>query len=486
MSSTVISILFLSIYVFGLISVGIWYRKNENSEDYFLASRALPPWILAVTFIASWWGGGTAVDLVDHAHRHGLSSFWIYGVPVLLATALMFLFARGIRNVATISQPQLMNQRYNSAVSLFLTIFITIFMLLNTAVQIIVVGKFFQAFFDMNYQSGALLGTSIVLVYSLFGGFKGVVVTDLLQFLFFLFTGFFLFFLAYTESGGIEAVKTLAIDNGKVGYTSIFTNVSDNLAYVITFGTSWMIQANIWQRISAARKSTDAKKMMIYSFFAFIPLYVMVVYTGMFSSVSYSTVPKSGIVPTMISSLSNPYLSALLFVGLCAAIMSTMDSLINTGAMSLTVDIYQKYINTKSSSTQNVIIGRLSTLIIGVVALIIALQIRSVLTIAWIGSDFLTSGAFVPLVLGFLWVGGTSKGAIASMVFGLLFSTYNLIVAFNVNLPVAWEVASAKQAIIGITGSLILFVIISLLTKGDTEKSKRFIKKADVFNRYNS
>ena len=166
--------------------------------------------------------------------------------------------------------------------------------------------------------------------------------------------------------------------------------------------------------------------------------------------------------------------------------MSTMDSLINTGAMSLTVDIYQKYINAKSSSTQNVIIGRLSTLIIGVVALIIALQIRSVLTIAWIGSDFLTSGAFVPLVLGFLWVGGTSKGAIASMVFGLLFSTYNLIVAFNVNLPVAWEVASAKQAIIGITGSLILFVIISLLTKGDTEKSKRFIKKADVFNRYNS
>ena len=41
--------------------------------------------------------------------------------------------------------------------------------------------------------------------------------------------------------------------------------------------------------------------------------------------------------------------------------------------------------------------------------MIIALQIRSVLTIAWIGSDFLTSGAFIPLVLGFLWVRGTSK-----------------------------------------------------------------------------
>jgi SSS family solute:Na+ symporter len=463
--------------------VGLWNRKSENSEAYFLASRSLPPWLLAITFIASWWGGGTAVDLVDHAHFIGLSAFWIYGAPVLLATALMFLFAKGIRNVGTVSQPQLMSERYNDKVSLFLTIFIIIFMVLNTAVQIIVVGKFFEAFFDMSYESGAILGTLIVFTYSLFGGFKGVVVTDLLQFVFFLFTGVFLFILAYTQSGGIEAVKATAIANDKVGFTSIFTNVSDKMAYIITFGTSWMIQANIWQRISAARKAVDAKKMMIYSFLAFIPLYLMVVYTGVFSSVLYPTIPKSGIVPTMISSLSNPYLSALLFVGLCSAIMSTMDSLINTGALSLTVDIFQKHINPEASAKVNVFVGRFSTLLVSAVALFIALRIRSFLTIAWIGSDFLTSGAFIPLVLGFLWARGTSKAALVSMMFGLLFSTYNLLIAFGLNLPSAWDVASAKQAIIGILGSLILFVGISFFTKGDIEKSRRFINKAGVMNR---
>ncbi len=245
-----------------------------------------------------------------------------------------------------------------------------------------------------------------------------------------------------------------------------------------------MIQANIWQRISAARKAVDAKKMMLFSFIAFIPLYFMVVYTGMFSSVIYDTVPKSGIVPTMISSLSNPYLSSLLFVGLCSAIMSTMDSLINTGALSLTVDIYQRYIDPTASSARNVVVGRLSTLIIGSVALIIALQIRSVLTIAWIGSDFLTSGAFIPLVLGFLWVRGTSKAAIVSMLFGLSFSTYNLMVALGANLPVAWDIASAEQAIIGILGSLFLYVGISLFTKGDIAKSKDFVRRADILNKY--
>ena len=119
-------------------------------------------------------------------------------------------------------------------------------MVLNSAVQIIVIGRFFYSFFDMSYENGAILGTVIVLAYSMFGGFKGVVLTDLLQFLFFLFTGIFLFFISYKYSGGIEAVKATAVINNKVGYTSFFTNVSDHLAFVITFGTSWMIQANVW------------------------------------------------------------------------------------------------------------------------------------------------------------------------------------------------------------------------------------------------
>ncbi|MDT7829681.1 sodium:solute symporter family protein [Pricia sp. S334] len=483
MTNTTITVIFLSLYVIGIIGVGIWNRKSENNEDFFLASRKLPAWLLAITFIASWWGGGSAIDLVDQAHRTGLNTFWIYGVPVLIATALMYLFAKGIRNVATISQPQLMKQRYNSTVSLLLTLFIIIFMVVASAVQVIIVGRFFQAIFDTSYTIGAVAGTLIVLIYSLFGGFRGVVLTDLLQFIFFLFTVLFLFYLTYDLSGGWEAVEATARANGKEGYTSFFNNVADNLAYVITFGTSWMIQANIWQRISAAKQASDAKKMMLFAFFAFIPLYLMVTYTGMFASTIYETVPASGIVPDMIDDISNPVVSALLFVGLCSAIMSTMDSLINTGALSLTVDIYQKYINTGAGERQGVYVARGSTVVMGLLALFIALEIKSVLTISWIGSDFLTSGAFVPLVLGFLWARGTSKAATVSMIFGLLFSSYNLMVALGTDLPVAWEIASTEQALIGITGSLTLFVVLSFLTTDDFEKNRAFIRKANVFHK---
>ena len=147
MPRTTLTIILLGLYVIAIIAIGIWNSKNDSSEDYFLASRKLPAWLLAITFIASWWGGGSAIDLVDHAHKNGLSSFWIYGVPVLIATALMYLFSKGIRNIGTISQPELMSQRYNDKVALMLTIFIIIFMVIASAVQVIVIGRFFHAFF---------------------------------------------------------------------------------------------------------------------------------------------------------------------------------------------------------------------------------------------------------------------------------------------------------------------------------------------------
>src|SRR5690554_1294975 len=75
----------------------------------------------------------------------------------------MFLFAKDIRNIGTISQPQLMSQRYNSTVSLLLTIFIIIFMVIASAVQVIVIDRFFHAFFNMSYEAETILGTVIVL-----------------------------------------------------------------------------------------------------------------------------------------------------------------------------------------------------------------------------------------------------------------------------------------------------------------------------------
>lgn len=479
-SHQTITLIALCLYIVTVAYIGIRNRHNEGSSSYFLASRQLPAWMLAITFIASWWGGGSAIDLADHAFDKGLNSFWIYGVPVLVSTFLMLLFARAIRRVSNLSQPEIMARRYGPTSALLLTVFILIFMLLGSAIQVIVIGNFFQSYFGVSYALAATLGTLSVLTYSLFGGFKGVVLTDFFQFIFFLTTSIALLIFAYVKAGGWEAVQIAADQRGAVGYTNFFHDVSSNLAYVITFGTAWMVQANVWQRISAARTPGDAHKMMAISFVVFIPLYLMITLTGMFASVFYDSVPAGGIVPHMIQNLGSPIVSAILFLGLSSAIMSTMDSMINTASLSLTVDLWQKYIAPQATPKQQVRMGRISTLIFGLVALFIGIKIRSVLMISWVGSDFIATGVFVPMVLGFLWKRGTSAAAVSSMVFGLLFSSYNLLVALGIQLPVGWEIASAKQALVGMTCSLVLFIGVSLLTKDPDDRGSEFVKKAGL------
>ena len=124
--------------------------------------------------------------------------------------------------------------------------------------------------------------------------------------------------------------------------------------------------------------------------------------------------------------------------------------------------------------------GRLSTFIIAFIALLIAVRIESVLTISWIGADFIATGAFVPIVMGFLWRRGTSTAAFVTMIFGLCFSTYNLCAAVGLPLPVGWEIASATQAIVGILSALVIFTITSLLTKPNNEKADQFIEEAAI------
>lgn len=453
-------------------------QKDENSEDYFLAGRKMPFWALSITIIASWWGGGSAVDLIDQAFNNGISSFWIYGMPVLFSTFLMFLFAKGIRKIGTISQPQLMEARYNAASANLLSILILIFMVIGSAVQVIVIGRFFSTFFDISYEMAATIGTLIVLAYSVFGGFKGVVITDILQFVFLLISAITLFVYAYNGAGGFSGLETIVEKQDLPHFFDFTHNLSQNMAYIITFGAAWMIQANIWQRISATRTPNDAKKMMVMSFLAFLPLYLLVTLTGMLSKGLYKAIPEGGIAAAMIFDHMPTVLAALIFVGICSAIMSTMDSLINTGALVLTIDLYQKKYPT-ASDKKMVSIGRYATLLVALLSLFIGININSILTVSWIGSDFLATGAFVPLIMGFIWKKGTSAGAMASMIFGILFSSFNLLAAFDIGIVVPWEIASTQQAMTGMLISFLLYILVSLSTSS-AEKGKEFIRKAGM------
>lgn len=452
-------------------------KKNSNVLDYFFAGRSLPFWALSITFIASWWGAGSAISTTDLAYSDGLGAFWYYGVPVLLSTFLMIIGAKAIRRVGYLTQGKMMAARYSEGVSKILAVMILIFMTFSAASQMVGIGDFFGTYLGLNYELAVLVGTGIVLIYSLFGGFRGVVVTDVIQFVLLLLSAVAVFVIAFTKAGGFSEISAAAALAGKKDYLSLTSGASKYAVYVITFGCAWMIQANVWQRISAAKSDQDARKMTVLSFFAYIPLYLIVVFTGMAGLVLFDTLPKGGIVIAIVKDYMPPLLGAISFVGISAAIMSTMDSLINTGAMTLAIDLNTK----EQDENRKLRFSRAATLAVTAAALMIALGIRSILEISWIASDIITTGVFVPLVAGFIWRRGNSKGATASMVVGLAYCIYNLLIKTGIALPSFWEMQSAEQVVLGVVLSAAVYVGVSLCTKPEYEKADRFISAANLF-----
>ena len=470
----IISLVCLLVYFGFLLFAVTKEKKNQNVLDYFFGGRSLPFWALSITFIASWWGAGSALSTADLAYVDGLGAFWYYGVPVLISTGLMIVGAKAFRKVGYLTQGEMMNARYSKVTGKLLSLMILIFMIFTAASQMVGVGEFFGTYLGLDYKWAVIIGTGIVLIYSLFGGFRGVVLTDVIQFVLLLVSAIVVFIVAMVHSGGFTNIKLVADSVGKTDFFSLTAGASKYLTYVITFGCAWMIQANVWQRISAARSDKDARKMTNLSFFCYIPLYLIVVFTGMAGIAIFDTMPEGGIITNLVMNYMHPVLGAIVFVGISAAIMSTMDSLINTGAMTLTMDLLPH------NDDQKKMIGRsqIATLIVTVVALVIALQIRSILEISWIASDIITTGVFVPLIFGFFFKRGNSKGANASMIVGLIYCFYNLLIYFGVKLPAFREQQSALQVIFGFCLSLISYIGVSLITKPDYEKAEAFISLA--------
>ena len=473
-SLKLISMIGLLIYFAVLLIAVTREKKNHTVLDYFFAGRSLPYWALSITFIASWWGAGSALSTADLAYSDGLGAFWYYGVPVLISTFLMMLSAAGIRRVGYLTQGHMMEARYSKTAAKFLSLLVLIFMVFNAASQMVGVGDFFGSYLGLSYEWAVLAGTLIVLIYSMFGGFRGVVLTDIIQFVLLVISAFAVFAVGFHQAGGLSGIREAAEAAGKTGFLDFRAGASKYSMYVITFGCAWMIQANVWQRISAARSDRDAKKMTVMSFFAYIPLYLIVVLTGMAGFVLYPTLPQGGVVTALVQDYMSPVLGALVFIGISAAIMSTMDSLINTASMTLILDLLPP----SSDEQKQLRRSRMATLAVTAVALLISLRIRSILELSWMASDIITTGIFVPLLMGFFWRRGNTKGALASIAVGFLYCLYNLAISMGLALPSFWQPQSAQQVILGITLSFIVYVGVSLLTSPEEEKADRFLSQA--------
>ncbi len=389
--------LFLIGYFILILGVSFIFSKRMKSlEDFFLASRNLPAFLVFFSLSASWFGSASILVSTDQAFATGLSSFWVMGAPAILTVLLLaFFLTRPIRRLPIVSLPDLVEMRYGRAVRHLSSVLIIWYMAVLAASQMVAIGTFLKSFLGIPYFWSLVLGTCVVLVYSIFGGFLSVAVTDGLQFIL-LVAGVFGLFFFLSGTSSIKEVSLYASELGRPHYFNFLFNVKENLLIFLSFTLAWTISPIAWQRIQAARSDRSARQGLFAASGTFFILYWVVAFIGILSLPLFFSQSLDGpLLSEIISSKTGALLAGILFVAVVAAVMSTMDTAINTGALSLTRDVFQQ-IFPQRKGKEIVLVGRLSTFFVGGVAFLVAIKFQSILETLGLASEIMAEGLFIP------------------------------------------------------------------------------------------
>ncbi len=411
--------IFLAAYLLVLLGVGLVFAKKMRSlEDFFLASRNLSGSWVFLTVAASWIGATSILVSVDEAYKEGVSSFWVMGMPALLTILIFFLFlVRPIRQLSFLTLPDLVELRYGRTVRHLASILIIWYMILLASSQMVALGKFLQVFLRTSYFSCLVIGTVVVLLYSVFGGFLSVVFTDGIQF-FFLVGGICVLFFFLAQSSTIQDVSHAAQIFDRSDYFSPFSNIVRNLFIALSFVLAWLVSPIVWQRIQAARSFKAARQGLAATAFTLFLVYGLIVGTGLLSLPLLSVEETRGpVFSAIILTQTGKLLGGILFVAVVAAIMSTMDTAMNTGAMSIAHDVFFQILPQKGSK-HVLSISRLSTFFVAVLAFLVATRFQSILKTLGVASEIMAGGFFIPAVSMIFLKGKWPSAGFLSLIMG--------------------------------------------------------------------
>jgi len=457
-------ILFLAGYFVVLLVIGLKFsRRMTGLDDFFLASRSLSAGLIFLSLTASWFGATSILVTTDQAFRVGVSAFWLVGVPAVATVILLGLFLAGpIRRPDVQTLPALVEARYGKLVRHAVSILILWYMITLASSQMVALAQFLRPFLGLPYVWGLGLGTAVVLIYLLSGGLRSVVATDVLQcFLLILgLTGLAVYLARSSPLGGVAAAARQAADSGAF---QLFLDGRRNVLIALSFVLAWMISPIAWQRIQAAGSVKKARQGLFAAAGAFIVLYGLVVFIGVFSRPLFSARSLDHpLVAELIASQAGILGGGILFISVVAAILSTMDTALNSGAMTLTKDIFGRAFRPFGEGPRGAVrTGRFATVVVAVLAFGIAARMQSILQTLGMASEIMAEGLFVPGMALFVLKKRTPMAGALSLILGGGFALLSFLSTLHIGplvLP-AWPFSVPYGVALSVLGFAVGYLI---------------------------
>jgi solute:Na+ symporter, SSS family len=488
-------------YTLGMLAIGLYFARYVHSAgDLLLAGKSLPFWAIGVSIVASDIG---AIDVVFGAggmYRFGIAQAnfdWIGSVPAVLLAAFIFVPYYWRTGVFTI--PEFLGRRYNTTVQTIQAVIWLVFMATNVAIMFAASCTILKTLLGWDPWLSVTMTALIVGMYTITGGLAAIVMTDVVQMVVMLIGTAALFALGLWEAGGWEGIsQKILAQQDTTNFFQLLLPHSAQTPYPwtgIVFGLGMVMSTAyfvgnqaILQRALGARSEWDAKAgMLVAGFLKFtIPFFIFM--PGLTARALYPNLENPDqAVPAMVAALMPAGLLGLMFAAFLAALMSSIDSYLNSCVTVFLSDIYPRLFGRRGrsglSDQGGLLLGRVLTgllLVGGAIAAPPLVEKREAMYVVIQTMMSLFQGPTLAiLLLGILWRRGTGVGATFGLVLGVCMTSLLTILGD--------AIFPSENPFLFVTFWTFLFsvlvtVVVSLFTRPEPAEKIRGLVMGDVLH----
>jgi len=462
-------------YMLVVAAIAAWAsRRTRTARDFFLAGKGVGVWTLAIAAMAATLSGFTFIGGPGLVYSLGLGAVFIVLPASITNTMTTWTLAKRLRLLAEVrglmTVPDAIGARYRSRTAQGLAgIAILVAIIGYMATNALALGLVIDAVFGTGLPAGIWIGTAIMVAYSAAGGMLAGVYTDVFQGLVMAAASLLVFYYALESGGGLAGISRSILASDP-GFLAPWGKVSPlgALSFFFVFGIGALAQPHVIHKFYMLR---DPLRLKWYPTIMTLALMVTVLlYFGVGIAVK-ALVAEGAMAPLARADDATPQfllafapvtLAGLVFAGVAAAIMSTVNSFMNVGAAVVTHDLP---VALGRRIRNELLWGRLTTVLLAAVAGLVAQVSGTLVAFLGIFGWGLFASTLVPaLAIGLNWPGATRTGAIASIATGLASTlVFESMAYFRVYAFPAGVTISGLSLVL----SLVVFFVVSRGTRSE-------------------
>lgn len=427
-------------YLLIVIVIALWSaRKSRNADDYILGGKKISGFYLALSERATGESAWLLLGMTGFAYTYGLSAIWVALGCVIGILFIWIFMADRLRELTAETGSLTINSLFSKkfpeasrSIGFLTSAIVIFFFMFYIAAQFEGSGKVLHETFGLSPFWGMIIGSFVVIIYTVLGGFITVVATDVFQALLMIITlvvlPIIILFICFSNETIINFSHTAALynlTNNKSGWEA---------AILVLSGLSWALgytgQPQLLTRMMAIRNKKEVKTAQwvagIWTLLAYSGAIVigiggyLLINSGYLSTdISKLSNDSEHLLSVLVIGLVNPIIAGILLSGAISAMMSTASSELMVCSSALSEDVYGNISTKNLNAKKRLILNKLLTLLVGLAAFILAVTMKesvyNMVSYAWsgIGSSFGPA-----LILLLFWKKFSKAGLFASLIGG--------------------------------------------------------------------